>query len=345
MTTVSLAMCTYNGERFLQQLLDSLASQTRKPDEVVVCDDCSTDNTVAILKRWAENVPFKVRFIINDENLGYTKNFEKVLHYVTGDIIFLCDQDDVWLPHKIETILNVFDSNAEIGLVYHNTKVIDESGNDLQCDEVKLRGNWRLSDYPRQLSPNLIKHPIMSGCCMAIRSELLKKMFPVEPYMLHDVWIYLYAPAFADVYTINEPLILYRYHGNNASLSSDWEKQIHRYDWNLKNYYKNETYISIKSDLQTSYYQKKLEQLEDSPRKKKLLNYYFYHKNRIRNRERIQRNFIVFSPLFVYELITLKYFYGPNPFKSMCYDLITGLINSFKIGNWAMFYKRFFHES
>ena len=94
-STVSVALCTYNGERFLQEQLDSIAMQTWTPDEVVVGDDGSSDSTLEILERWKQSVPFSVRIERNERNLGFAKNFESTLSRCTGDVVFLCDQDDV----------------------------------------------------------------------------------------------------------------------------------------------------------------------------------------------------------------------------------------------------------
>src|SRR4051794_15860948 len=94
----SVAMCTYNGARFIGAQLASVAAQTRTPDELIVCDDRSTDETVAIVQKFADSAPFRVRLHVNEENLGSTKNFERAVSLCEGDLIALCDQDDVWLP-------------------------------------------------------------------------------------------------------------------------------------------------------------------------------------------------------------------------------------------------------
>src|SRR5215207_2518174 len=101
MVRISIALCTYNGEQYLQQQLDSFVAQSRPPDELVVCDDRSTDRTVPIVEDFAKRAPFRVELVINETNLGSTRNFEKAIGLCTGDIIFLADQDDVWLPEKL----------------------------------------------------------------------------------------------------------------------------------------------------------------------------------------------------------------------------------------------------
>lgn len=338
--TVSVAMCTYNGERFLQQQLDSLASQTRQPDEVVVCDDCSTDNTVAILDRWAESVPFSVRIIRNQSNLGCFHNFENALKNVEGDVVFLADQDDVWHSNKIEVMLNVFEKNPNVGLVFHNTNVIDAAGNDLGLDEVELRGAWRLTTYMRQLSPNLDKHPITSGCCSAIRRTIIQKILPLEELFGHDGWIYLFAPAFADVVTIPDKLISYRCHDSNISVRADLNEQIHHFDQYVRDYYKNEVYLFLTSDQFKEPFLKRVEQAEDSVYKIRLLKYYNQTQSRIKRRELIQRNLFIYSPLFVYELLTFNYWRGFQPMKCIGYDFWTGLKNAFNPDSWKGLLRR-----
>ena len=106
---ISIALCTYNGEKFLREQLDSFSVQTRLPDEVVVGDDCSTDRTVEILEEWAKTAPFRVEIVRNPQNLGYEKNFEQTMLRCTGDVIFPSDQDDVWLPEKLSRLF-IFDN-------------------------------------------------------------------------------------------------------------------------------------------------------------------------------------------------------------------------------------------
>ena len=103
--TISVAMCTYNGEKYLREQLESIALQTRLPAELVICDDRSTDSTSEIIRNFADSAPFPVRFNLNPVNLGgatkgITKNFEQASRLCTGDLIAFCDQDDVWLPKK-----------------------------------------------------------------------------------------------------------------------------------------------------------------------------------------------------------------------------------------------------
>jgi glycosyltransferase involved in cell wall biosynthesis len=126
MTTVSIAMCTFNGEAFLIQQLNSLAAQTHQPDEIIICDDASNDKSVAIAQAFAKDSGLNVRIHRNDKNLGYVKNFEQAIGRCTQDLIFLCDQDDLWHPEKIKQMVDVFDAEPEVGLVLHDFCWIDD---------------------------------------------------------------------------------------------------------------------------------------------------------------------------------------------------------------------------
>ena len=124
---ISIAMATYNGAAHIQQQLESFLSQTYPPDEVVVCDDCSTDETIEILESFRESAPFTVAIHRNEKNLGYTKNFEKALQNCSGELIFLSDQDDVWFPNKVERVTDVFLAHPDKLLVIHDGELVDEN--------------------------------------------------------------------------------------------------------------------------------------------------------------------------------------------------------------------------
>ena len=102
---ISIALCTYNGDPYLSELLESLAGQDFRPCELVVCDDGSTDSTLSILNEFEHVAPFPIRIFNNTENLGVIKNFEKALSLCTGDYIAPCDQDDIWQPEKLERLV------------------------------------------------------------------------------------------------------------------------------------------------------------------------------------------------------------------------------------------------
>lgn len=124
--TISIAMCTYNGERFIQEQLDSFLKQSRLPDELVVCDDGSQDMTISILEDFCRRAPFPVRIFINSANLGYSRNFEKAMSICRGDIIAFSDQDDVWKPQKLARFEHFFKERPKVGCVFCNASLVDE---------------------------------------------------------------------------------------------------------------------------------------------------------------------------------------------------------------------------
>lgn len=122
---ISIAMTTYNGARYLNDQLDSFSVQTKLPDELVVCDDKSSDNTINILDDFKRTAPFDVKIICNEENIGYTKNFQKALSLCSGDLIFLSDQDDVWLSDKVEIMSSYFNENRDIYVLLADMIIVD----------------------------------------------------------------------------------------------------------------------------------------------------------------------------------------------------------------------------
>jgi glycosyltransferase involved in cell wall biosynthesis len=122
---ISIAMATFNGAKYLGEQLETFISQERTPEELVVCDDSSTDATLSILEEFKCRAPFEVIVVKNDQNLGFTKNFEKALSICTGDLIFLSDQDDYWFPNKVSAVEKAFLENPDKSLVIHNGELAD----------------------------------------------------------------------------------------------------------------------------------------------------------------------------------------------------------------------------
>jgi len=217
-TLISIALCTYNGERFLWEQLESLAGQTRLPDELIVVDDGSTDGTLALLKKFAENAPFTVHISVNNNNLGVTKNFEKALSHCEGEFLFLCDQDDIWEPEKIAQMTAFLDQRPSINVVFSDAFLVDEKGASLQK---QLWNVIRL--YPSQLeqwskgesiSLMLIGNRV-AGCTMALRRSFLQNILPFPTDIsdfLHDTWIAFVASIMGQIQFISAPLVKYRQH-------------------------------------------------------------------------------------------------------------------------------------
>lgn len=206
---VSIAMATYNGVAHLQEQLESFTSQTRLPDEVVISDDCSQDGTVEILRTFKEHAPFQVTLTVNDKNIGYKKNFETALSQAGGDLIFMCDQDDVWFEKKIERIAAFAESYPEKQVFIHDTQITDAN--------LKPSGRTKM-DQIRSMDPEL-KTMIM-GTCTAVRHPFLKICLLVpENFTGHDDWLHQVAKFCDTRLIIEEPLQYYRIHGANTSVN------------------------------------------------------------------------------------------------------------------------------
>lgn len=214
--TLGIAMCTYNGEKYIGEQLSSILSQTLKPDKMIICDDGSSDSTVDILKKFACQVPFDVEIVINKENLGSTKNFEKAIHLCDTDIIVLSDQDDVWLPEKLQKTQTAFEINPECGYVFTDAQLVDEKLNLLNCtmwetiNFTKNKRNLFKQGYDKEI---LIKDNMVTGATMAFKGTHKELLLPIPACCIHDAWIALVL-TLADKkgVFIDEPMILYRQH-------------------------------------------------------------------------------------------------------------------------------------
>lgn len=214
---ISIALCTWNGQQFLEDQLASIAAQTRTPDELVVCDDRSTDESARIVSMFAASAPFVVRLHLNETNLGSTKNFERAISLCTGDVIVLSDQDDVWFPNKLRRIEECFQREPGTGLVFTNAEVVDEELKPLGYSLWESVGfetaQRRLVRSGRALDV-LLPGWTVTGATMAFRAKFksLVLEIPTDLALIHDGWIAVMIASVAGVAFIEEPLIKYRQH-------------------------------------------------------------------------------------------------------------------------------------
>jgi glycosyltransferase involved in cell wall biosynthesis len=210
---LSVALCPFNGERFLAEQLRSLAEQRRPPDELVICDDASTDGTRLILERFEARFPVRVHF--NPVNLGVAGNFTQAIGLCTGDAIFTCDQDDVWHPNKLAATEARL--TPDFGFAFSDAVRIDEAGNELRHS---LWGVLAVS--PRELNQlefgeglkTLCRRNIVTGATMAFHAKWRELVLPVPAGWIHDAWIALLISAVAPAAALREPLIKYRQHAS-----------------------------------------------------------------------------------------------------------------------------------
>lgn len=203
---ISVCIATYNGEKHIKQQIESILVQLSIDDELIISDDNSTDNTVEIIKQISDS---RIRFFFNKEK-GYTSNFENALKQVTGDIVFLSDQDDIWVHNKVEVCLEEL---KNYDLVVSDCKMINSENEIISDSYFKLRSIKKTS------LGNLIKFSYL-GCCLAFRAVILKKALPFpsnRQLCTHDNWLFLVGSCFYKHKILNNKLILYRRHDGNVS--------------------------------------------------------------------------------------------------------------------------------
>ncbi|WP_082893483.1 glycosyltransferase family 2 protein [Rufibacter ruber] len=219
MTTplVSIAMATYNGEKFLEEQLASIFNQTHPNLEVVVCDDISTDRTIDILQQYA--LTHNLKYTVNRERLGVVQNFSNAISMASGDYVALADQDDVWLPTKIENSLQKLlllerqSSPLTPALVFTDLQVVDEQLQPLYpsyWEFMKLNpSNWYLN--------RILVENVMTGCTALMNKPLLEIALPIpNQALMHDTWLLLTAASFGKVSFLQERTVLYRQHPQNV---------------------------------------------------------------------------------------------------------------------------------
>ena len=229
--TISVAMCTFNGADFSQEQLNSIAKQTHLPDEIVICDDGSTDSTLQILEEFEKDAPFPVRIYCNKIRLGATKNFEKAIRLCKGEIIILSDQDDIWLPQKIKKIVETFKKNPDTGYIFSNALVVDEKLNSIDgtlWDYVSFTANRRRKFEQGNQIEVLLERSIVTGATMALSKKITNWILPIPEEWVHDKWIALLTSAAEEKgIFIEEPLIKYRLHSKQSiGINMDGDKKL-----------------------------------------------------------------------------------------------------------------------
>lgn len=221
-STVSIAMCTYNGERFLQAQLDSLLAQTRRPDQIVIRDDVSTDTSMDLLRAFvprAEALGIAVDLQANPENVGYRRNFDGALRACNGEVIFLCDQDDVWHAGKVARICAEFDARPRLLAVHSDALLIDGQGATLPkrlFDALGINGRTLRRMHAGDGFRLMLQRNLMTGAAMALRRNVLVDALPLpETDWVHDAWIGTLAAMRGHIDSLPEPLISYRLHDGN----------------------------------------------------------------------------------------------------------------------------------
>ncbi|WP_163438723.1 glycosyltransferase family 2 protein [Fibrobacter succinogenes] len=204
---ISVCMATYNGGKFIREQLESILSQLPTDAEIVIADDGSTDDTMQVVESLKES---RIRVLPAEKHLGVIYNYERALQASKGEIIFLADQDDIWLPGKVEKVLAALN---EADLVTHDAWMLRPS-------ESSWTRSGKLSDiraYKSGVVTNWWKNTF-TGCCIALRRSVLGKALPFPKNLpMHDQWLGLVAEKYFKVKSIDEPLVEYRQHSTNAT--------------------------------------------------------------------------------------------------------------------------------
>lgn len=210
---LTVALCTYNGSKYLEPQLESILSQTRRPDEILVCDDASTDGTRSILRSYEREWPELLSVRYNDDNLGVTKNFEKAIAASSGDLIAISDQDDLWAEDKLERQLAAL-RRHDADLVFHDSRIVSS--------DLEPRGRlWdgRIGSFdpsasrtPTETFAELTYRNVVQGATMLFRADCREDVLPIPEQWQYDHYVALVVAATGRLHAIDEPLLRYRQH-------------------------------------------------------------------------------------------------------------------------------------
>ncbi len=250
---LSVAFIVFNGSNYMEQQLDSILNQTVKVDEIVVCEDNSTDNTREILEKYNIANPGLFKILHNNKNLGSNKNAEKAIQHCTGDIVFLSDHDDEWLPNKVERTLEYFERNPQMNGVFSNGYLMNA-----HSEVDPQNALWDSMSFPFEHlknNPALLKEYIntnencATGAAMAFRRNLafLDQPFPSIKFLIHDRWISMNLSNDNSLGFIEDKLIKYRLHPKQETGGKKAEMQKYiQMNWNLLN---NQIHIDNFQDM------------------------------------------------------------------------------------------------
>jgi glycosyltransferase involved in cell wall biosynthesis len=220
MPTLSIAMCTYNGARYLGDQLNSILQQTCLPDDMVICDDGSTDATIDMLEQFVRRAPFRVQIYINPVRLGASKNFEQAVNFCGGQYIALADQDDMWRNDKLAVLSALLEKHPQIAFVFTDALLIDENSKYIGKRLWQSTGftpqkqaQFRNGD---QLSP-MLRRNMVTGATMMVRSDILRVVPPMIEGVVHDFWLAFFAiiSGYGGM-AITQPTMSYRIHAQQS---------------------------------------------------------------------------------------------------------------------------------
>ena len=205
--SISVAMATYNGEKYITKQIDSILNNLNNNDEIIISDDGSTDNTINIIKSYNDK---RIK-LFNGPKQGLIKNFENAISHCNNNYIFLSDQDDIWASNKKEEILKTF-KKTNSDLIIHDCTVFDSDTN-----QILINSFFEFRNSKKGIIKNIIKNSYI-GCCMAFDKKIKDIILPFPNNIpMHDQWIGLMAEKKGNVYFLNKKLIKYRRHNDNKT--------------------------------------------------------------------------------------------------------------------------------
>ncbi|MBO5923351.1 MAG: glycosyltransferase [Lentisphaeria bacterium] len=309
---ISIAIAAYNGGKYIAEQLASLLAQTRLPDEIIICDDSADELTFQAVQ---EFLPCNIiRYTKNLEPLGVARNFEKALSLTSGEYIFLCDQDDVWLPGKVESLAAVLDKNKDIDGVFCNSILVAEKLEPLD------KTLWELRNFTPAMQKMLAggnalevfcRRVVCSGHNIAVRRRALEYIMPfpeLAPFY-PDTWIALAVALNSNMQMCNELLTLYRIHNANRSnpAGSLWQSARRS---------RNNSAAARNSMLAEELLQRSI--AADPARRKMVENFALHH----RNRSLYSKNIFVRTGQMFIELYTFRYSKYSNGWRTFAADMI-----------------------
>lgn len=216
-----VAMCVYNGARFLREQLESIAAQNERPRRMVIMDDGSTDGSWEMLRQWADEAPFEVTVHRNEVKLGVVRNFEKAARLLLEDVdvVFFSDQDDAWHPGKLAAFVDAFAADPAVGLVHCDADLVDGAGRPMEqtllqallvtrAERADIASGRPYRSYARR---NLV-----TGAACACRTDILRRAMPFPQDFVHDDWVAINAVLLARVMLLDRPWMVYRLHDANT---------------------------------------------------------------------------------------------------------------------------------
>ena len=299
---MDILLATYNGEKYLKCQLDSILNQTYRNIRLLINDDCSTDGTRHILKEY-EKKDSRIQVQYNESNLGSIKNFENLLNRVESKYFMLSDQDDFWMPEKVEKSLNrIIDENAD--LVFTDLEAVDESMQTITPSVVRFMGFKKNIDKYNDYRLVFLRNCV-TGCTIISRKDLIKKYVPIpkEAPMMHDWWMALMISQNGKLAFLDEPTIKYRQHKEN-------QLGIYGMKTYINDFYEyREKYINLKLDQFKIYLENKdkFEKQELVELSKRAITYF----ESIKQKKKINfRNYKTFFDLYnmEYPIMRLKTF-------------------------------------